>query len=59
MEYRSLGASGLKVSPLCLGSMMFGGATDEASARRIVDRARDQGVNFVDSADGYNGGKSE
>ncbi len=49
MEYRSLGTSGLKVSPLCLGSMMFGGATDEAHARRIVDRARDQGVNFVDT----------
>ena len=39
--------------------MMFGGATDEATARRIVDRAREQGVNFVDTADGYNGGKSE
>jgi aryl-alcohol dehydrogenase-like predicted oxidoreductase len=59
MEYRSLGVSGLKVSPLCLGSMMFGGATDEPTARRIVDRAREQGVNFVDSADGYNGGKAE
>ena len=59
MEYRSLGNSGLKVSALCLGSMMFGSATDEATARRIVARAREQGVNFVDSADGYNGGKSE
>ena len=53
MEYRSLGASGLKVSPLCLGTMMFGGATDEPTARRIVARARDQGVNFIDTADGY------
>jgi len=59
MEYRSLGTSGLKVSPLCLGSMMFGAATDEATAIRIVDRARAQGVNFIDSADGYAGGKSE
>jgi aryl-alcohol dehydrogenase-like predicted oxidoreductase len=59
MEYRSLGRSGLKVSPLCLGTMMFGGATDDATAARIVARAKDQGVNFIDSADGYNGGKSE
>jgi aryl-alcohol dehydrogenase-like predicted oxidoreductase len=59
MDYRSLGRSGLKVSPLCLGTMMFGGATDEATAARIVARARDQGVNFIDSADAYNGGRSE
>ena len=59
MEYRSLGKSGLKVSPLCLGTMMFGGATDETAAHRIVDRAREQGVNFIDTADGYNGGRSE
>ena len=36
MEYRNLGRSGLKVSPLCLGTMMFGGPTDEATAGRIV-----------------------
>jgi aryl-alcohol dehydrogenase-like predicted oxidoreductase len=59
MEYRGLGRSGLKVSPLCLGTMMFGGPTDAATASRIVDRARDQGVNFIDTADGYNGGRSE
>ena len=59
MEYRSLGRSGLKVSPLCLGTMMFGGPTDDTTAGRIVARARDQGVNFIDSADAYNGGKSE
>ena len=59
MEYRSLGRSGLKVSPLCLGTMMFGGPTDEAAARRIVDRARAQGVNFIDTADAYTGGESE
>ena len=59
MDYRALGRNGLKVSPLCLGTMMFGGATDDATAARIVARARDQGVNFIDSADGYNGGKSE
>jgi aryl-alcohol dehydrogenase-like predicted oxidoreductase len=59
MDYRYLGRSGLKVSPLCLGTMMFGGDTDEATSRRIVDKARAQGVNFIDTADGYNGGKSE
>lgn len=59
MDYRTLGRSGLRVSPLCLGTMMFGGATEEATARRIVDRAREQGVNFIDTADGYNGGASE
>jgi len=59
MEYRQLGASGLKVSQLCLGTMMFGGATDEATANTIVAKARDQGVDFVDTADVYNDGKSE
>ena len=59
MEYRALGRSGLKVSVLCLGSMMFGGRTDAATSRRIIERAREQGVNFVDSADAYNGGESE
>ncbi len=59
MEYRSLGASGLTVSNLCLGTMMFGGPTDDATAERIVARARDQGVNFIDTADGYSGGRSE
>ncbi len=59
MDYRKLGRSGLQVSPLCLGTMMFGGATDETTARRIVSAARDQGVNFIDTADAYNGGQSE
>jgi len=59
MEYRALGRSGLKVSPLCLGSMMFGGATEESVAARIVAQAREQGINFIDTADGYNGGRSE
>jgi aryl-alcohol dehydrogenase-like predicted oxidoreductase len=59
MQLRKLGASGLKVSQLCLGTMMFGGATDEATAGKIVAKARDQGVNFIDTADVYNGGKSE
>lgn len=59
MEYRRLGGSGLKVSPLCLGTMMFGGPADEATSARIVARARDQGINFIDTADGYTGGASE
>jgi aryl-alcohol dehydrogenase (NADP+) len=59
MEYRNLGASGLKVSPLCLGAMMFGGRTNEAETQYIISRAAEQGVNFIDSADAYNGGESE
>ena len=59
MRYRSLGASGLKVSPLCLGTMMFGGRTDPVEARRIIDAAADIGVNFIDTADVYNDGQSE
>lgn len=59
MDYRFLGRSALRVSPLCLGSMMFGGPTDEPAARRIVDHARDQGINFIDTADVYNAGQSE
>jgi aryl-alcohol dehydrogenase-like predicted oxidoreductase len=59
MEYRKLGRSGLKVSPLCLGTMMFGGRTEEADSKRIIDHALEAGVNFIDTADGYNDGRSE
>src|ERR1700758_1515196 len=59
MQYRKLGRSGLKVSPICLGTMMFGGPTDEAISARIVARARDAGVNFIDTSDNYNKGGSE
>ena len=59
MDYRRLGRSGLQVSPLCLGTMMFGGAADEAAAARIVARAREAGVNFIDTADVYTEGRSE
>jgi len=59
MDYRNLGRSGLKVSPLCLGTMMFGDATDEPTAARIIDRAREQGINFIDTANVYNAGRSE
>jgi aryl-alcohol dehydrogenase-like predicted oxidoreductase len=59
MEYRALGASGLKVSPLCLGTMMFGDRTDITEAGRIVASAYDHGVNFIDTADQYARGESE
>jgi len=59
MKTVQLGRSGLKVSPLWLGSMMFGHRTDEAEAGRIMAHAREHGVNAVDTADVYAGGKSE
>src|SRR3712207_3487773 len=59
MEYRNLGRSGLKVSPICLGTMMFGGPTDEATSKRIIDKARDARINFIDTADAYSKGASE
>ena len=60
MEYRMLGHSGVMVSPLCLGTMMFGDRADESEAKRIVAMARDGGVNFIDTADVYaKGGESE
>jgi aryl-alcohol dehydrogenase-like predicted oxidoreductase len=59
MDYRKLGRSGLKVSPLCLGTMMFGGQTDEAESARMIGQAREAGINFIDTADAYNGGRSE
>jgi aryl-alcohol dehydrogenase-like predicted oxidoreductase len=59
MEYRRLGSSGLRISPLCLGTMMFGGAADEAASLRMIAAARDAGINFIDTADVYNNGRSE
>ncbi len=59
MITRKLGRSGLDVSVLCLGTMMFGGATDENVAAEIVGSARDGGVNFIDTADVYTDGRSE
>jgi aryl-alcohol dehydrogenase-like predicted oxidoreductase len=59
MEYRKLGRSGLKVSPLCLGTMMFGGPTDEEASVRIIARAKQAGINFIDTADVYVEGRSE
>src|ERR1700745_1343957 len=59
MQYRHLGRSGLKVSPICLGTMMFGGPSDEATSSRIVAKAREAGINFIDTADAYSKGGSE
>lgn len=59
MKYRQLGDSGVWVSPLCLGTMLFGERTDVATSRRIIDAAADAGVNFIDTADAYNNGESE
>jgi len=59
MRYRVLGASGIKVSELCLGTMMFGGPTDGREAQRIIDHAADNGVNFIDTANVYAEGRSE
>ena len=59
MNHHALGASGLKVSALWLGTMMFGDRTDEAEAGRIVGSAREAGVNAVDTANMYAGGESE
>jgi aryl-alcohol dehydrogenase-like predicted oxidoreductase len=59
MEYQKLGRSGLTVSRLCLGTMLFGGVTDEKTSKRICDMARDAGINFIDTADVYNFGTTE
>lgn len=59
MEYRQLGRSGMRVSKLCLGTMNFGGSTDEAEGARIIDVGIEAGVNFIDTADVYGRGVSE
>ncbi len=59
MNTRKLGKSGPLVSPICLGTMMFGARTDEAASKRIVARAREAGINFIDTADAYSQGVSE
>ncbi len=59
MQYRRLGTSNLKVSTLCVGTMMFGKQTPFEEAARIVASAREHGINFIDTADVYNKGASE
>ncbi len=61
MKMRTLGRTGVKVSPLCLGAMMFGawGNPDHDESVRIIHRALDSGINFIDTADVYSAGESE
>src|SRR3954471_18329381 len=61
MEFRTLGRTGTKVTPLCLGAMMFGawGETDREECIRIIHAALDAGINFIDTADVYSRGESE
>ncbi len=61
MEYRPLGRTGINVSQMCLGAMMFGafGNSDHDDAVRIIHKALDAGINFIDTADGYSAGESE
>jgi aryl-alcohol dehydrogenase-like predicted oxidoreductase len=61
MKYRTLGRTGIQVSPYCLGAMMFGamGNPDHDDSIRIIHRALDAGINFIDTADVYSGGESE
>jgi aryl-alcohol dehydrogenase-like predicted oxidoreductase len=61
MQYRSLGRTGIKVSPYCLGAMMFGGIgnPDHDDCIRIIHKALDFGINFIDTADRYSAGESE
>src|SRR3982751_3548180 len=61
MDYRSLGRTGMQVSPLCLGAMMFGawGEPDHTTSIKIIHRALDAGINFIDTADVYSQGESE
>jgi aryl-alcohol dehydrogenase-like predicted oxidoreductase len=59
MELRPLGRTGVKVSSLCLGCMMFGGKTTPDDSYAIIDKALDQGINFIDTANVYSIGRSE
>ena len=59
MQYRPLGRTGVKVSEICLGAMMFGGRTSPEDGIAIIDAAIDRGINFIDTANVYNQGHSE
>ena len=59
MEYRNLGRTGVKVSPLCLGTMMFGRSTNEQDSIAVIEHALDHGINFIDTANAYSAGASE
>lgn len=59
MEYKTVGKTGVQVSPLCFGTMPFGGIADEDMSRKMFKAALERGINFFDSADVYNKGRSE
>lgn len=59
MKLKKLGRTGLKVSPICLGTMTLGSQVAEAESIKIIKSAIDFGINFLDTADGYSGGRSE
>jgi len=59
MQYKQLGRTGVQVSPLCFGTMSFGGDADEAASAGMFKACRDRGINFFDCADGYSGGAAE
>src|SRR5262249_40821791 len=58
-QYRTLGRTGVRVSPLCMGTMTFGDPADEAESARMLNRCRELGINFFDCANGYASGRSE
>jgi len=59
MKHKRLGKHGVKVSEFCLGTMIYGSQVDESAAIKIIERAVDLGINFIDTANTYNGGKTE
>ena len=59
MEMKLLGRTGIKVSPLCFGTMSFGGDADEATSAELYKAVRDKGINFLDCADAYQQGRAE
>src|SRR5690554_5436236 len=59
MDYNLIGKTGVKVSSLCFGTMSFGGDADEETSKAMFNRCRELGINFFDTADIYNGGRSE
>lgn len=59
MQYKLLGNTGVKVSPLCFGTMTFGGAADQKTSAALFHRCREAGINFFDCANSYAGGRSE
>jgi aryl-alcohol dehydrogenase-like predicted oxidoreductase len=59
MDYRLLGRTGVRVSPLCMGTQNFGAPTEEKEAAIMIDLALDHGINLIDTSNSYNAGESE